>query len=161
MDRNMTLKEMLSSPEAKKMYRELAKKYHPDFPGGSASKMKDINKAKDEGDYYLKKLYKELTRKAETETTTSYSDVETNIDEKYEILKKWAEVLERNLKLDDQTIFILLKKYKDKIDAVVSYVINVENRKKTGSFTIPGINKIESNTSFRMRIMARLFEEGY
>ncbi|MEY4334205.1 MAG: hypothetical protein RLZZ196_2948 [Bacteroidota bacterium] len=33
--------------EAKKIYRELCKKYHPDMPGGSHEKMQELNKAYD------------------------------------------------------------------------------------------------------------------
>ena len=35
----------ISKDEAKKIYRNLCKQYHPDLPGGSIEKMQEINKA--------------------------------------------------------------------------------------------------------------------
>ncbi len=56
------LLEEITSPEAKKKFKELVKKYHPDV-GGSTETTKKINIAKDKGDRALLRLYKELTGK--------------------------------------------------------------------------------------------------
>jgi hypothetical protein len=62
----MSLEEMLQSPEAKKMYRELSLKYHPDR-GGDAKIMRRINTAKGGlkgiGDERIRRLYNELEGK--------------------------------------------------------------------------------------------------
>jgi len=60
---------MLESPEAKKMYRELSKKFHPD-KSGNVETQKKINIAKDKGDTALAKLYKELIK-----DKTTYTDM--------------------------------------------------------------------------------------
>jgi DnaJ-class molecular chaperone len=77
----MTLKEMLTSPEAKKMYRELVLKYHPDSKSGNEDLMKQINAAKDKNDYELKKLYKELIKTKEKEE--NYSDINNKKNMRY------------------------------------------------------------------------------
>jgi len=94
----VTLKEMLQSPEAKKMYRELAKKFHTDIPGGDEKKIRVINNLKDAKevkDKEIVKLYKEWFDKKEKEV--KFNNTEGfNYKEKVTILKKWSKEIQDN-----------------------------------------------------------------
>jgi curved DNA-binding protein CbpA len=56
----MKLNEALYTQEAKKKWRELVMKYHPDTGSKDEEKIKRINNAKDEGDDAINKLYDEI-----------------------------------------------------------------------------------------------------
>ena len=108
----MTLKEMLKSKEAVKMYRELVKKYHPDR-GGDAEKIKVINNLKDAEkvkDKEIKKLYKQWIGGKEKEV--EFDD--TAEKPKVKVLEKWAKEIQKNYPVVT-SVYVLESKYGIKV----------------------------------------------
>lgn len=93
-----SLLEELRSQEAKKKFRELIMKYHPD-KGGDEEITKKLNVAKDKGDYALWDLYDELTgKKKPAQKKTTYKKQE-------EGWWQWSEQDEDRLREDLGEIF--------------------------------------------------------
>ena len=133
----MTLQEMLNDPATKKMYRELAMKYHPD-KGADANIMKKINRAKDSGDQAIRNLYNELLKpkvkaKANTKANTKEKESFNNV---YII---WAKQLEK--KLND--------KYKYKLNDIIKNIyIEAKDLKNYAAVNVRVFIKNESTINF-------------
>lgn len=92
----MTLKEMLQSKEAKKIYKELVKKFHLDISKKNSDKIKVINNlknAKEIKDKEIINLYNKWIKK-----NIKFDDISntSNITKKLNILKKWSENIKNN-----------------------------------------------------------------
>jgi DnaJ-class molecular chaperone len=131
----MRLEEMLKTNEAKHMYRELSKKFHPDSKTGNIHTMVKINNAKDKGDAYLKKIYYELMKKKEKKKSLDVykklEEVEKEINNKFK---------KSNIEI---TIRIIPKRFPDKINADVTTFVkkfkNIED--STFNFTVFDIDE--------------------
>ena len=138
----MTLKEMLETKEAKRMYRELAQKYHPD-KGGSKTIMTKINTAKDSGDYAMKKLYNQLLNKAKEEKKEFSGN-----------LKKYAEwAIQAANKLSNENMvytFFARKQADDSIN--VDVIVIFPSKGKQKRFTVFNIEKEKTKEAFFNRL---------
>jgi DnaJ-class molecular chaperone len=115
----MKLHEMLSSPEAKRMYRELATKYHPDKTSGNEEIMKKINAAKDKGDDFMKELYSKYEYK-----DFSSKEGRSSI-KKMKEYSNFAFMVEKILKdIIKVPVFISTRREGDKF----SYAINLQGK---------------------------------
>ncbi len=128
----MTLQEMLETPEAKKMYRELAKKYHPDS-GGDIKIMQKINSAKQDGDASMKRLYAELfketkEKKPRKENKKGYDDIKEK-KQPFDIYKATKEIQNEinenaeKMGVNDRVALLIKKKRVQEID-ILDLVIN-------------------------------------
>jgi DnaJ-class molecular chaperone len=143
----MTLQEMLNTPEAKKMYRELAMKHHPDR-GGKASIMKKINAAKIIGDDAIKRIYGELKggRKEKSYDDTKKEPISFNYQE---VMEKTLDIIKdafrRNID-KNANFFGIIRKYSvsNRMDLSVTYTILGE----IGTFFVPIINQYRTKLSF-------------
>jgi len=95
------MNEELKSEDAKRMYRVLSKKFHPDLKG-NVSKMKEINVAKDVGDTAIKKLYDKLINVKKTnDLIKDIRNWMDKIQDKHKVIKHY--ITRHNV---DGTIFI-------------------------------------------------------
>ena len=137
----MTLNEMLVSPEAKKMYKELSQKHHPD-KGGDMEVQKKINAAKDKGDIYLKNLYKELTKKKKV-----YNDISSNDFEKqWKNIRTWINQIKKEI---PSILFILPRK---NVNNTIYINIVVRNT----AFNILNGHKIKSYNELKRIITSKM-----
>lgn len=94
---NMKILESLSSQEAKKKFRELVKKYHPDV-GGSTKTTKRITAAKDSGDNALIALHRELTGRKPKEEKEQPKKSKTDKEASRKQLHRWADMIKEGNK---------------------------------------------------------------
>ena len=146
------LLEEITSPEAKKKFRELLKKYHPDI-GGSTETTKKIVQARHEGEDAIFKLYKELTgKKIKKPKEKVKKEIITELLKKY---VKWADEVEDIFGADyiARYVFILVSVDKD------LGKVTIELRDKSGSQYIFDVaKKYPTKTSFVGAMMEKLLK---
>ena len=90
----MTLYELLEETN-QTMYRELSMMFHPDRDSGDANVMKEINTARDEGNWdKIKKLYRKYV---ETEREEEPIKTPKTSGSMYKIYSEWASEIQDNL----------------------------------------------------------------
>ena len=90
----MTLQELLEETN-QTMYRELSMMFHPDRNTGDANVMKEINTARDEGNWdKIKKLYR---KHVETEIEEEPIKTPKTSGSMYKIYKDWADDIKDSL----------------------------------------------------------------
>ena len=146
---------MLETPEAKKMYRELSMKHHPDR-GGSTEMMRKINAARGgkdvAGDAAMKRLYRELeTKKQEGPKKKAYDDTKKE-EPKFDFNKfqdmVWDAIVELNDIAPSVKYHIISRKSKDKIilNVFVSFTALKDNKivKDNINFSIFNAEKLKT-----------------
>lgn len=131
----MTLKEMLKSDEAKKMYRELAKKLHPDTSDGDAEMMVKVNALKND------------SKKKDREIKTIYNEIFGN---KIKTIKKWA----NNIKNRHPIISMVNVIESDGIKTIFSYYSKEDRKTKNIIFT--NTEKFNSEKNFETEFKKEL-----
>tara|TARA_Y100000310_G_scaffold345026_1_gene461254 strand:- start:81 stop:884 length:804 start_codon:yes stop_codon:yes gene_type:complete len=157
--KNMNILEALSSQEAKKKFRELIKKYHPDI-GGDDKTTKRITAAKDSGDNALIALYRELTGKKE-EFITKEEDKKNRENFRKQTGEKLARQYEDwglTLKKDFPEILTVIAF----VDAQGSIIVEFHLREKTQAtkkvVRISDANKYKSKNEFIEAAKKKLYD---
>jgi len=154
----MNLQEMLKTPEAKKMYRELSQEHHPD-KGGSAAKMKMINAAKDSGDDALIRVYEKLKKTVKMpEEKKVYSDLRykegKSSIETFKDISAWLRDLEKTF--FDKKFLLIPRKSGKEINITVTNLFKPTDM-HTGVF-IDAEKHAQSESIFRSWFMGRMNE---
>ena len=138
----MTLQEMLETPEAKRMYRELAMKYHPD-KGGSTKTMRKINAAKQAGDVAMKRIYRDIKG---GKKSSGYDDTEkekTPFNYSFqEFAEDYEEFLNKHYKDLEIKFHLIIKKFNGKSDLLVS--MKFPNNKMS-QFSVSDMGRFKDN----------------
>jgi len=141
----MKLIEELKSLEAKRKYRELAMKFHPDKTG-NGDIMKKINQAKDNGDKELFKIYSELLKVRKTQETKK-----TKISSMFDLVKyyKWAKIIQNSFAFP---MDIVVSKEGNSFNAWINMVENG----KVKSIYLANIEKYHTLEQFRMAVQRKI-----
>lgn len=157
----MTLHEMLKSKEAKKMYRELSKRYHPDIKTGDPRIMQRINKAKDHGDKAMKELYKYLSKepkKKETESRETPSAKPKKRKYKVHIqwLKEIQDTINETFKENDKNIRVHISPRINEKYEELQAVITIRKGTQVKTAFIPKANNYTDYTSLLNKIRKKI-----
>ena len=158
----MTLQEMLQSPEAKKLYRELAAHFHPDRRGGNAEIMKRINSAKDkknigEAEAAIYKLYAKYLKKNEKEKQTfDYDDIAKKQYPRRKNLYFEGLVQELIRKLDDPKakLYIITRRESNKFH----YTIKVASNGKAYTAYVLDLDRFKSKKDITKAVIQSIMK---
>ena len=151
----MTLKEMLSQPETKKMFRDLAKAYHPDRKFGDQTIMQQIKKAKESGDEAIKTLYNDLIKKRETVNLKDIRKENVEFDKYRQWIREISIILDKSTSTID---FILQPALKD--NGTIDLKIVVIDRWNTKTIYLFNLNQYKNKKKLTAAILNKITSEA-